>query len=129
MNQGDLFAFNMFCIWYTYSQFLLAFAFCRFSLIIRFFIPATTANDLRLRRISIPDFIHYIFVLSLFFKKRFSLFNVVCQTREVLLQFNNVFGMTRSLTGVWNRDLTQSMSALYFTICWTIKIMFKNVEC
>jgi len=24
------------------------------------FIPATTANDLRLRRISIPDFIHYI---------------------------------------------------------------------
>jgi len=29
-----------------------------------FFIPATTANDLRLRRISIPNFIHYIFVLS-----------------------------------------------------------------
>ena len=30
-----------------------------------FFIPATTANDLRLWWISIPDFIHYIFfVLS-----------------------------------------------------------------
>ena len=27
------------------------------------FIPATTANDLRLRRISIPDFIYYMFVL------------------------------------------------------------------
>ena len=26
-----------------------------------FFIPATTANDLRLRRISIPDLIYYIF--------------------------------------------------------------------
>jgi len=26
-----------------------------------FFIPATTANDLRLGRISIPDLIHYIF--------------------------------------------------------------------
>ena len=29
-----------------------------------FFIPATTANDLRLRRISIPDLIHYIIFLS-----------------------------------------------------------------
>ena len=28
-----------------------------------FFIPATTANDLRLRRISIPDLIHYIIFL------------------------------------------------------------------
>ena len=29
-----------------------------------FVIPATTANDLRLRRISIPDIIHYIIFLS-----------------------------------------------------------------
>ena len=29
-----------------------------------FFIRATTANDLRLRRISIPDLIHYIISLS-----------------------------------------------------------------
>ena len=29
-----------------------------------FFIPATTANDLRLQRISIPDIIHYIIFLS-----------------------------------------------------------------
>ena len=29
-----------------------------------FFIPATTANDLRLRRISIPDLIHHIIFLS-----------------------------------------------------------------
>ena len=29
-----------------------------------FFIPATTANDLRLRRISIPERVHYIIVLS-----------------------------------------------------------------
>ena len=40
------------------STFFLAFDFCRFCLII---CSATTANDLRLRRISIPDFIHYIF--------------------------------------------------------------------
>ena len=31
---------------------------------IGFFIPATTANDLRLRKISIPDLIHYIIFLS-----------------------------------------------------------------
>jgi len=36
--------------------FLLAFAFCQFCMVIRFFIPATTANDLRLRRIFYPRF-------------------------------------------------------------------------
>ena len=35
-----------------------------------FFIPATAANDLLLRRISIPDLIHYIIFLSHFLKKR-----------------------------------------------------------
>ena len=35
----------------------LTFNFCRFCVIIRFFIPATTANDLRLRRISKSDLI------------------------------------------------------------------------
>ena len=34
-----------------------------------FYIPATTANDLRLRRISIPDLIHYIIFLSYFLRK------------------------------------------------------------
>ena len=34
-----------------------------------FFIPATTANDFRIRWISIPDFIHYIFIVSLFLRK------------------------------------------------------------
>ena len=44
--------------------FFLGFDYCRFRVVIRFFIPATTANDLQLRRISIPDFIHYILILS-----------------------------------------------------------------
>ena len=39
----------------------LAFDFCRDCVVIGFFIPATTACDPRLRRISIPDFIQYIF--------------------------------------------------------------------
>ena len=43
------------------SFFCLAFDFCQFCVVINFFIPATTANDLWLRRISIPDLIHYIF--------------------------------------------------------------------
>ena len=42
----------------------LAFDFCRFCELIRFFIPATTANDLRLRSISMPDLIHYSIFLS-----------------------------------------------------------------
>ena len=40
--------------------FFLAFNFCRFCVVIRFFHPTTTANDLRLGRIYIPDLIHYI---------------------------------------------------------------------
>ena len=35
---------------------VLGFDFCRFCVVIRFFIPATTANDLRLRRIFYPRF-------------------------------------------------------------------------
>ena len=53
-----------------------------------FFIPATTANDLRLRRISIPDFIHYIFsYLNSSARASISLFNVECQTRALLVPF------------------------------------------
>ena len=33
-----------------------------------FFIPATAANDLRLRRVSIPDLIHYIHITSLIWR-------------------------------------------------------------
>ena len=44
----------------------------RFCVIIRFFHPATTANDLRLWRISIPYFIHF------WERARISLFNVEC---------------------------------------------------
>ena len=40
-----------------FFSFVLAFDFCWFCMIIRFFIP----NDLQLQRISIPDFIHYIY--------------------------------------------------------------------
>ena len=41
---------------YLKWRFFLAFDFCRFCLVISFFIPATTANDLRLQRIFYPRF-------------------------------------------------------------------------
>ena len=41
--------------------FFLAFDFCRSAWSFGFFIPATTANDLRHGRIFYPDFIHYIY--------------------------------------------------------------------
>ena len=76
-----------------------------------FFIPATTANDLRLLKISILDIIHYIFFyLNSWERASISLFNVQCYTR---VPFYNVFGMTRSLTGDWIRDLPHSKPALY----------------
>ena len=54
-----------------------------------FIIPATRANDLRLRRIFIPNVIHYLFYPILILEKEpvFSLFNVECQTRELLVPF------------------------------------------
>ena len=44
------------------------------------FISATTANDLRLRRISIPNVIHSIYFPILIFEKEsvFPLLNVLC---------------------------------------------------
>ena len=82
----------------------------------RFFIPATTANDLRLRK----DFytrsyqLHYFPILIL--KKEpvfpFSMFSA--KQENYWYHFvNNVFDMTRSLTGDWTRDLPHSMPALY----------------
>ena len=81
------------CLFFVYRKisifFLkIAFDFCRLCVVIRFFIPATTANDLRLRRIFIPDVIHYFFVLFKFFRNnQYFPFNVECQTRELLVPF------------------------------------------
>ena len=47
-----------------FSSFFKRSTFVGFAWSFVFFIPGTTANDLRLRRISIPDFILYIIFLS-----------------------------------------------------------------
>jgi len=59
---------------------LLAFDFCRFCVVIRFFIPATTANDLRLRRIFYPRFypLHLFSYLNSWERTSFFLLNVQC---------------------------------------------------
>ena len=66
-----------------------------------FFIPATTANDLRLGRISIPDLIQYTIFLSLFLRQSqyFPFSMLSAKQRNYWYHFYNVFGMTRSLTG------------------------------
>ena len=53
---------------------------------------------------SIPDFIHYIYLSILILETGpvFPFFNVQCWTRELLVPFYNVFGMTRCLTGGLN---------------------------
>ena len=68
---------------------------------IRFFIPATTANDLRLRRVSIPDLIHYIYFLILILEKElvFPFSMLRAKQGNYLYHFYNIFDMMRSLTG------------------------------
>ena len=56
----------------------LAFDFCRFCVIIRFFIPATTANDLRLRRIFYPRFYPLHLFSYLYSWERASIFPFEC---------------------------------------------------
>ena len=80
-----------------------------------FFIPATTANDLQLRRISISDFIHYIYLPILILENEpvFPFSMLSAKQGNYWFLFYNVFGMTQSLTGNWTRDLPYSMPALY----------------
>ena len=62
-----------------------------------FFIPTTMANDLRLQRISMPDFIS-ILILE---KEPVFPFSMLSATKQGNYWHHNyfVFGMTRSLTG------------------------------
>ena len=99
----------------NWLHFFLAFDFSRFCVIIRIFIPATTANDLRLRRISIPDFIHYIFCPIFIIQKEpvFPFLMLSAKQESNWNHFYNVFDMTRSLTGDWTWDLPHSKPVLY----------------
>ena len=64
---------------------------------------------------SIPDFIHYIYFPILIFEKEpvFPFSMLGAKQVNYWYHFYNVFGMTRSLTGDWTRDLPHLMPALY----------------
>jgi len=85
----------------TWDLLLLAIDFCRFCVVIRFFIPATTANDLRLRRIFYPWFylLHLFSYLNSLEREPvfpFSMFSA--KQGNYWYRFYNVFGMTWSTT-------------------------------
>ena len=65
------------------------------------FIPATTANDFRLRNISTANLIHYIYLPILILEKEPAFPFSMLSAKQVnyWYHFYNVFGMTRSLTG------------------------------
>ena len=70
-------------------------------------IPATTANDLRLQWF-LSQILSIIFI--------FQYFPFLCSVLNkgtTWYHFYNVFGMTRSLTGDWARDLPHLKPALY----------------
>ena len=81
-----------------------------------FFIATTTANDLRLWRISIPNFIHYIYfpILILEIEAVFPISMLSAKQGNHRYHFNNIFGMTRSLTADWTQHNTTRLSRRRF---------------
>ena len=108
-----IFIFLFFYLFYIY---FLAFDFCRFCVVIRFFHPhhngqwPPTSKDFLSQILSIT----FIF-LSLFLRKSqyFPFWMFSAKQGHYWYHFYNVFGMTRSLTGDWTRDLPHSKPALY----------------
>ena len=95
----------------TMISFFLAYNFCQFCVVI----STTMANDIRLRRISTPDFIHYIVSPILTIEKEpvFSFLMLGAKQGNYWYHFDDVFRMTRSLTGDWTRKRLHSKPALY----------------
>ena len=83
------------------------------------FHPATTANDLWLRRISIPDFypLHFFPILILEKEPVFPFLMLSGKQGYYWYHFYNVFGITRSLSGIkpgtsytWSQHSTTRLS-------------------
>ena len=90
--------------------------FCWFYVIICFFSsPPQRPLISDFEEISIPDFIHYTFCPILILQKEpvFPFFMLSAKQGNYRYHFYNVFGMTRSLTGDWTRDLPNSKPAIY----------------
>ena len=95
--------------------FFLAFDFCRLCMVIRFFHPRhngqwpPTLKDFYAR--SYP--LHYFLILILEKKPVFPFWILSAKQGNYWYHFYYVFGMMRSLTGDWTRDLLHSKPALY----------------
>ena len=93
--------------------FILAFDFCRFCVVIRFFHPRyngqwpPTLKDFHTR--SYP--LHYFPILIIEKEPACPFLMLSAKQGNYWYHFYNVFGMTRSLTGDWTRDLPHSMPA------------------
>ena len=75
---------------------------------IRFSLPATTANDFLSQILSITFFT----ILILQKEPVFPFLMLSAKQEYYWYHFYNVFGMTRSVTGDWTRDLPHSKPAL-----------------
>ena len=99
-----------------FCWFFLAFDFCRFCVVIRFFHPRhnsqwpLTSMDFYIRSYSL----HYFLILILEKEQPAFPFSILSAKQgNYWYHFFNVFGMTRSWTGDWTRDIPHSMPALY----------------
>ena len=92
---------------FLFFYLFLAFDFCRFCVVIRFFHPhhngqwPQTLKDFYTR--SYP--LHYYLILILEKEPVFPFSMFSAKQGNYWYYFYNVFGMTRSLTGDWTRDL------------------------
>ena len=95
--------------------FFLAFDFCRFCVVIRFFHPRhngqwpPTSKDFLSQILSITFF----FYLNSSERASFSLLMLSAKQGNYWYPFYYVFGTTQSLSGDWTRDLPHTKPALY----------------
>ena len=92
----------------------LAFDFCRFCVVIQFFHPRHNGQWLPTSK----DFLSHILSITFIFlfqrkSQYFPFWMVSAKQGHYWYHFYNVFGMTRSLTGDWTRDLPHSKPVLY----------------
>ena len=98
------------------SLLFLAFDFCRFCAIIRFFHPChngqwpPTSKDFYTR--SYP--LHYFLILILEKEPVFPFSMLSAKQGNYWYHFYNVFGMTRSLTGDWTQEIPHSKPSFAF---------------
>ena len=111
--------------------YFLAFDFCQFCVVIRFFHPChngqwpLTLKDFYTR--SYP--LHYFLILILEKEPVFPFSMLSAKQGNYWYHFYNVFGMTRSLTGDWTRDLPHTiLMRLRLQMTQTV-LHYTRVEC